>query len=152
MVIGPDQPAVAHAAEQGEMLRRLCGDRISLMIVGRGTSRSRDIEAATGLRVSAAVPRDPVAAAVASGDSSRARRLARSVLVKSARRIADSFASLDEGESDRLGERPRPEKEIGTTGQSSIRTRAVSSDSTGNAETGPRLDEPEASTTLKVLP
>ncbi len=57
VVIGPDQPAVAHAAEQGEMLRRLCGDRISLMIVGRGTSRSRDIEAATGLRVSAAVPR-----------------------------------------------------------------------------------------------
>lgn len=152
VVIGPDQPAVAHAAEQGEMLRRLCGDRISLMIVGRGTSRSRDIEAATGLRVSAAVPRDPAAVAVASGDSSRARRLARSVLVKSARRVADSFASLDEDDSDRLGERSRPEKEIGATGQSSIRTRAVSSDSTANAETGPRLDEPEASTTLKVLP
>jgi MinD-like ATPase involved in chromosome partitioning or flagellar assembly len=152
VVIGPDQAAVAHAAEQGEMLTRLCGDRISLMVVGRGTSRSRDIEVATGLRVSAEVPHDPAAAAVASGTSSGARRLARSVLVKSARRIADSFASLDKGESDCLDDRQSSDQETAATGQSGIRTQAVSTDSTGSGEAGPRLDEPEGPTTLKVLP
>jgi hypothetical protein len=100
VLIGPDPASVAHAVEQREMLTELCGNRISLMIVGRGTCKARDVETATGLRVSAEVPHDPAAAAVASGSSSGARRLARSVLVKSARRIADSFASHDGGPHD----------------------------------------------------
>ncbi len=99
VLIGPDQASLAHAMDQRELLVDLCGERISLLIVGRGTYRPRDIESLAGMRVSAEVPHDPAAAAVASGASSGARRLARSVLVKSARRIADSFASRDERSS-----------------------------------------------------
>jgi len=65
VLIGPDPTSVAHVVEQREMLSDLCGKRISLMIVGRGTCRARDVENATGLRVSAQVPHDPAAAAVA---------------------------------------------------------------------------------------
>ena len=154
LLIGPDQASVAHAAEQRAMLTRLCGDRISLLVVGRGMCRPREVETATGLRVSAEVPRDPAAAAVASGTSSGTRRLARSVLVKSARRIADSFASLNEGDSPRLGDRSESDsgQENAATGQSSSETRAGATDPNSQVDAGARLDEPEAPTTLKVLP
>lgn len=151
VLIGPDHASVAHAIDQREMLNDLCGERISLMIVGRGACRPRDVESLSGIRVSAEVPHDPMAAAVASGASSGSRRLARSVLVKSARRIADSFASLGVNSS-----RPTTDP-TGPTEQSN-RARPARA---ANVDVGGRIsqDEYDANpndqgppTTLKVLP
>ncbi len=93
VVIGSDAVSLAHASDQHQLLNELCGGRVSLLVMGRGPYRVRDIEALTGIRVTAQLPYDPAAAAVASGVSSNVRRLARSPLVISARRIATAFAS-----------------------------------------------------------
>jgi MinD-like ATPase involved in chromosome partitioning or flagellar assembly len=175
VLIGPDPASIAHAVSQRELLEDLCGERISLIIVGRGTYRVRDVETRTGIRVSAEVPHDPVAAAVASGASNGSRRLARSVLVKSARRIADSLVEIDDpaGMSlddsadpsfdDRTGGRPDiqtvqgdrtdrayradPRGDIDEASQTSSSARRASHD---EADSG--LDDQGPSTTLKVLP
>jgi hypothetical protein len=114
VLIGPDPASVAHAVYQREPLEKLCGERISIIIVGRGTYRVRDVETRTGIRVSAEVPHDPVAAAVASGASNGSRRLARSVLVKSARRIADSLAEIDDSAGMSLDDRSDRRPDIQT--------------------------------------
>jgi hypothetical protein len=143
VLIGPDHASVAHAVDQRELLTDLCGERISLMIVGRGACRPRDVESLTGMRVSAEIPSDPAAAAVASGSSGGARRLARSVLVKSARRIADSFASTTQtGQADQIDEARRTAEPNGT-GEAG-RTNQDERDARPNDQGPP--------TTLKVLP
>jgi hypothetical protein len=152
VLVGPDQASVAHAMDQRELLRDLCGDRISLVIVGRGAYRPRDLESLTGMRVSAEVPHDPAAAAVASGASSGARRLARSVLVKSARRIADSFASLDE-RSSRLTDNGADQGDESKDAQRIGDADVISSPArTGRDERAARLGDQGPPPSLKVLP
>jgi len=155
VLIGPDHASVAHAIDQRELLTDLCGERISLMIVGRGACRPRDVESLTGIRVSAEIPNDPAAAAVASGASSGARRLARSVLVKSARRIADSFASLDDCSSHRTEKQADRDNHTNQTDQA----RRTAESNVTSATDRTSQDERDASrsdqgppTTLKVLP
>jgi hypothetical protein len=157
VLIGSDNASVAHAVDQRELLIDLCGERVSFMIVGRGQCRPRDIQSLTGIRVSAEIPNDPPAAAVASGASSGARRLARSVLVKSARRIADSFASFDD-HSSRQGEKQASRDN--QTDQSDQRDQAPrTGQSNGTSATGrTSQDESDAGPgdqglqALKVLP
>jgi MinD-like ATPase involved in chromosome partitioning or flagellar assembly len=155
VLIGPDQASVAHAMDQRELLSDLCGERMSVVIVGRGTYRPRDIESLTGMRVSAEVPHDPAAAAVASGASSGARRLARSVLVKSARRIADSFASRDERSSRPTdnaadhGNKGDESNDAHRTGKADV---ISSSARTGRDERAARPGDQGPPSSLKVLP
>jgi hypothetical protein len=158
VLIGPDQASVAHAMDQRELLSDLCGKRISLVIVGRGAYRPRDLESLTGMRVSAEVPHDPAAAAVASGASSGARRLARSVLVKSARRIADSFAGLDERSSrppDNAADQDNQDNQADEsndphrTGKADV---ISSAERTGRDERAARPGDQRPPSSLKVLP
>ena len=158
VLIGADHASVAHAVDQRELLMDLCGERISLMIVGRGACRPRDVESLTGMRVSAEIPNDPAAAAVASGASSGARRLARSVLVKSARRIADSFASLDDCSSARPDKRANRDNQTSQTDPIN-QTRRTAESNVTSAPGRTSEDERDANpsdqgptTTLKVLP
>lgn len=157
VLIGPDHASVAHAVDQRELLTELCGDRISFLLVGRGTCGPGDVESLTGIRVLAEVPIDPAAAAVASGATNGARRLGRSVLVRSARRIADSFASMD-------GRRRGPRTETGHTDHANHTDQPVQSwrpaepdrsDPTGwsrQDEGKESSADSESSSTLKVLP
>jgi hypothetical protein len=154
VLIGPDQASVAHAMDQRELLQDLCGNRISLVIVGRGAYRPRDLESLTGISVLAEVPRDPAAASVASGASSGARRLARSVLVKSARRIADSFACLDERSSrptDNAAD-PDPQADESNNAQRAGKADVISSERTGKEERAARSGDQLPPSSLKVLP
>jgi hypothetical protein len=154
VLIGPDQASVAHVVDQRELLTDLCGGRISLMIVGRGACRPKDVESMTGIRVSAEIPNDPAAAAVASGTSSGARRLARSVLVKSARRIADSFASVDDSSSSRTDGKAVGNKQPSQSDRTSDAQRVdesnVTSTTSRASQANPNDQGPP--TTLKVLP
>lgn len=161
VLVGPDHASVAHAIDQRELLTDLCGERLSLMIVGRGACRSQDIESLTGIRVSAEIPNDPAAAAVASGMSGGARRLARSVLVKSARRIADSFASLDNclsHQAQKRADEDNQTSETNRTNQTDQAGRTVDSNVTGATdwasqdERSPDPSDQGLPATLKVLP
>jgi hypothetical protein len=158
VLIGSDHASVAHAVDQRELLSDLCGERVSLMMIGRGACRPKEVESLTGIRVSAEIPNDPAAAAVASGASSGARRLARSVLVKSARRIADSFASDDDLPTQRF------EKQVGLDTQGiqahqTDKTRRTAESNVAKTTDRRTQDECNASpsdqgppATLKVLP
>jgi MinD-like ATPase involved in chromosome partitioning or flagellar assembly len=158
VLIGPDRASVAHAIDQRELLSDLCGERISLMLVGRGACHPKDVESLTGIRVSAEIPNDPAAAAVASGASSGARRLARSVLVKSARRIADSFASVDDRSTRRTEQQAGWDNQAMQAHPSDQARRTAESTVTGttdrtrqdDCDAVPRDEGPP--TTLKVLP
>lgn len=149
VLIGPDHASVAHAVDQRELLTDLCGERISLMMVGRGACRPRDVESLTGMRVSAEIPNDPAAAAVASGSSGGARRLARSVLVKSARRIADSFATTDQ--TDRTSQTDQTDQT--DEARRTVETNVTSAtDGASQDERDARPSDQGPPTTLKVLP
>ena len=68
------------------------------MVVGNGSPSGDDVGSFVGIPSLGDVPRDPAAAAVASGASGAGRRLERSRLLASARRIADALAGqLDPG-------------------------------------------------------
>lgn len=155
VLIRPDHASVAHAIDQRELLTDLCGERISLMIVGRGACRPRDVESLTGIRVTAEIPNDPAAAAVASGASSGARRLARSVLVKSARRIADSFASLDDPSSHQTQVQAGPTDQTDQTDEARRTAEPTVTNATGRTSQDERHASPSDQGppgSLKVLP
>jgi hypothetical protein len=92
LVIGGDAASALHARSHAARLSDLTGGRLALVVVGPGSRDSTEIGTFTGIRALGDVPFDPRSAAVASGASGAARRLARSALLASARRLADRLA------------------------------------------------------------
>jgi hypothetical protein len=88
VVLRSDAPSVLKIADRSVALRARCGERVSLVIVGRGHYDDEAIEQFTGIPVIGRVPFDPGAAAVAAGEGGGSRRLSRSLLVASARRLS----------------------------------------------------------------
>ena len=88
IVLRPDAASVIHVHERVEALRGTSIRQLGLVVVGRGRYSSKEIERFTGVPVLGEVPDDPVAAAVAAGERGTERRLSRSSLVVSARRLS----------------------------------------------------------------
>jgi hypothetical protein len=94
VVVVRDDPAAAvrvreHAAE---LLGRTQG-HLGLVVVGGSAFRCRELAECTGLVPLGDVPFDPESAAVASGASGAARRLDRSRLLATARRVGETLAA-----------------------------------------------------------
>ncbi len=98
-----DPASILQVRHYASALRSRCGVRLHVALVGRGPHDVGAIEEFTGLRVIAEIPWDPVAAQVVTGEGGSARRLSRSLLVASTRRLAVAVA----GAEDELEGRPR---------------------------------------------
>jgi hypothetical protein len=83
-----DPPSVLKVREQADALRHRCGDRVGLVVVGRGPHDTAAIAEFTGIPVLGAVPDDPAAARMVAGAPGSGRLLSRSLLVASARQLA----------------------------------------------------------------
>ncbi len=83
-----DPPSVLKVREQADALRDRCGDRVGLVVVGRGPHDTAAIAEFTGIPVLGAVPDDPAAARMMGGAPGSGRLLSRSLLVASARGLA----------------------------------------------------------------
>jgi hypothetical protein len=83
-----DAASAIHVRGQAAALRDAGIRRLGLVVVGRGRYSSKEIGQFAGLPVLGEVPDDPAAAAVAAGERGSERRLSRSALVASARRLA----------------------------------------------------------------
>ena len=102
IVLRSDAASVLHVEGCSNALREMTGDAVSLVVVGRGPYSTSEIERFTGMPVMIDIPEDSAAAAVLTAGRGSERRLARSVLVRSARRLALTLAELGPG-------RPSPE-------------------------------------------
>jgi hypothetical protein len=91
-----DAASVLRLREHADSLRHRCGRRVGLVLVGGGPHRADEVEEFVGIPVIGALPHDPGAAAVASGEVSGRRRLARSALVTCARRLAEELLACSE--------------------------------------------------------
>jgi hypothetical protein len=91
-----DGPSILKVRDRSPALVDLCGDRVGLVVAGSGHHLNSDIEEFTGLPVYGEVPFDLTAAQVASGERGSARKLSRSLLVVSARRLAVALAGPTE--------------------------------------------------------
>jgi hypothetical protein len=102
IVLRSDAASILHVQGRSNALREATGDAASLVVVGGGPYSTSEIERFTGMPVMIDIPEDSAAAAVLTAGHGSERRLARSVLVKSARRLALTLAELGPG-------RPSPE-------------------------------------------
>ena len=90
VVVGGDAAAAVRVKERADELVSRTAGRIGLVVVGGHTFRSRELAEFTGLDAMGDLPFDPVSAAVASGASGAGRRLERSRLLASTRRVAEA--------------------------------------------------------------
>lgn len=97
-----DPASIIKVRNHASALRRWGGDRLHLVLVGRGPHDRGAIEEFTGLPVIAEIPFDGAAAQVVTGEGGRSRQLSRSLLAASARRLAVVLA----GAEDELDARP----------------------------------------------
>jgi len=93
VLVARDDPAAAVRvrARAAELLDRT-GGRLGLLLVGGSTFRCRELAERTGLVPLGEIPFDPASAAVVTGASASARRLERSHLLASVRRVGDALA------------------------------------------------------------
>ena len=111
-----DPPSILKVRERAPLLTERCGERLRLVVVGRGPHDNAAIQEFTGIPVIGEVPFDIVAGQIASGGDGSSRHLSHSLLVVAARRLAEVLATpggLAEGEErgsghDRNGTRPDP--------------------------------------------
>ena len=96
LVVSGEAAGALHARAAAEALLDWTEGRLGLVAVGAGSPSGDDVGSFVGIRSLGDVPRDPAAAAVASGMSGSGRRLERSRLLASVRRVADSLAGLVE--------------------------------------------------------
>jgi hypothetical protein len=94
LVVNGDAAGALHARTHAPALLDWTTGRLGLVAVGAGSPSGDEIGSFTGIRHLGDVPYDPAAAAVASGSSGAGRRLERSRLLASARRIADTLAGV----------------------------------------------------------
>jgi hypothetical protein len=88
-----DPPSILKVREREPLLTERCGERLRLVVVGRGPHDNAAIQEFTGLPVVGEVPFDIVAGQVASGGDGSSRHLSHSLLVVSARRLAEVVAT-----------------------------------------------------------
>ena len=96
VVVRRDAPSIFSVRDRTRALEDRWGSRVSLVVVGNGRHHNAAIEDFTGLAVIGEVPFDHAAARVASGGGGAGRRLSRSLLVVSARRLAMVLAATDQ--------------------------------------------------------
>ena len=110
-----DPPSVLKVREQADALRDRCGDRVGLVVVGRGPHDTAAIAEFTGIPVLGALPDDPAAARMVAGAPGSGRLLSRSLLVASARRLALlATGTSDEGAETPIGGGPPADGTVGT--------------------------------------
>lgn len=114
IVLRADAASIGHVQERARATVEVGRGTLSLVVVGNGPYSVSEIERFTGLPVIAEVSNDPAAAAVLTAGQGSRRRLARSALVRSARRLAFELAG---GEQD--GSSRNEGTESDTTGSSS---------------------------------
>ena len=88
-----DPPSILKVRERAPRLSERCGDRLRLVVVGRGPHDNAAIQEFTGLPVIGEVPFDILAGQVAAGGDGARRHLSHSQLVVSARRLAVALAT-----------------------------------------------------------
>jgi Flp pilus assembly CpaE family ATPase len=93
IVLRADAAAIAHVQEQVGTIQKRCGGTLLLILIGNGPYSVSEIERFTGVPVIIQVPHDQAAAAVLTLGRGSQRRLARSALVRSARRLGRELAS-----------------------------------------------------------
>ncbi len=98
VVVDGEPTGALHVRTHAAALLDCTAGRLGLVVVGAGSPSGDDVGSFAGVRSFGDVPRDPAAAAVASGASGSGRRLERSRLLASARRIADALAELTEAD------------------------------------------------------
>jgi hypothetical protein len=98
-----DAASIGHARDRARALRELCGGRLLLVVVGNGPYSVPEIERFVGTTDIIEIADDPSAAAVLTAGHGTERRLARSALVKSARRLALALANPEQ-ETSELGD------------------------------------------------
>jgi hypothetical protein len=91
VVLGGDAASVLRVHELAGVLGERCAGRLALIDVRRGRYTGAEVGQFVGLPVLGELPYDPGAAAVASGERSGARRLARSALVAAAGHLASAM-------------------------------------------------------------
>lgn len=107
LVAGGDAAAAVRVwARAPELLERTAG-RLGVVVVGGTACSCHELADFCGLDALGDVPRDAVAAAVASGAASGARRLERSRLLASARHLGASVARRIDGAPTRTVDDPR---------------------------------------------
>jgi hypothetical protein len=87
VVVRDDPPAAVRVRERAAELLDRTGGRLGLVVVGTTGFRCRELSERTGLVPLGDVPFDPESAAVASGSSGARRRLDRSQLLATVRRV-----------------------------------------------------------------
>ena len=92
ILLRSDAASVGHARVRAEAVRESCGGRLLLAVVGNGPYSTPEIEHFLGTADTIEIADDPSAAAVLTAGRGTERRLARSSLVKSARRLAQALA------------------------------------------------------------
>ena len=93
LVVGDDPSAALRVRGRASELLERTGGRLGLVVVGGTTYRCQELAEFTGIAALCDIPFDPQGAAVASGASSAGRRLERSRLLASARRLGDGIAA-----------------------------------------------------------
>ena len=109
VVLRTDAASALHVRDRAPDLLARCEDRVGLVVVTTDHYPSAEIERFTGLPVIGEIPFDPVAATVAAGGHGSRRRLSRSSLATSARRLATTLVAE--------GPRPGPEPRLGISCQ-----------------------------------
>jgi hypothetical protein len=95
IVLRSDAASIAHARDRAGTVRELCGGRLLLAVVTAGPYSVPEIERFTGVTDIIEVADDPSAAAVLTAGRGSERRLTRSALVKSARRLVMTLAGSE---------------------------------------------------------
>lgn len=88
-----DPPSILKVRERVPLLTERCGDRLRLVVVGRGPHDNAAIQEFTGVPVIGDVPFDIVAGQIASGGEGSSRHLSRSQLVVASRRLSEVVAT-----------------------------------------------------------
>jgi hypothetical protein len=96
IVLRADAAAIAHVQEQVGAVQSRCGGTLLLILIGSGPYSVAEVERFTGVPVVIEVPHDPSAAAVLTMGRGSHRRLARSALVRSARRLGRELATAEQ--------------------------------------------------------
>jgi len=91
IVLRGDVTSVLHVRNRARDIQAVCGDGVALAVVGTTGYRNEEIAQFTGISVIGNLPFDPETAAVATGAQGSERRLARSLLIHSALRLAESL-------------------------------------------------------------
>ncbi len=90
VMVRDDAAAALRVRERAKELIELTEGRVGVVVVGDTAFRSRELAEFTGLAPLGDIPFDPASARVASGESGAGRRLERSRLLASTRRVAEA--------------------------------------------------------------